>query len=746
MNSRKHLIILLLLGSVGIYVAATGLHSCKQKSSSATSYDFSGSNTFVGPETCRSCHEKEYSDWLASDHYRAMMVANETTVAGDFNNATYQADGVTSRFFKRGEKFYINTESGDGSNRDYEVKYTFGYYPLQQYLVAFPGGRMQVPRVSYDVVKKKWFHQYSGQVIDHRDWLHWTRQSQNWNSMCASCHSTGLQRNYDEASDSYHTTFSHLTVSCESCHGMGKHHVEYINTKSYQEGKKAAGSFLVLNKDANNRQELAGCVQCHARRMEVAADIIPSSEVLDNFIPTLPTTENYFADGQFRDEDYEFGSFTQSKMYHRGVKCSNCHNPHTGKTVVSGNKLCLQCHQPEYDAASHHFHTINTDGAMCISCHMPTRIYMGNDVRRDHSFRIPRPDQSVKYGVPNACNKCHEDKSSQWAAAAVVNWYGPVRPHRYTDELIPGSLLDANSFMHLNRLLLDTSVTDIIRATAVSYMSNLITEESINAIRKCLRDSSALVRNEAAAALLSFPAQLWMQDAIPLLQDPVRAVRATAANALFGIPKETIGSENLPAYEKANAEWKNLMFNHADFPTGNLMIADYYYRAQDYAHAEKYFLRCLEMDSLANYARINLSGVYNASGQNDKALHILNQALQLDPENAEIHYRLALLQAELKNTDAALDHFELAYRGKLDHDRLYYNYALFLQQSGHTAKAAHLFNEGLSRYPDSEQLNYGAAYFYLQTNQQEKAAACIIKLKSLNPGNPQYSELFQLLN
>ncbi|MBP9882971.1 MAG: tetratricopeptide repeat protein [Chitinophagales bacterium] len=746
MSSRKQLIILLLFISLGIYLAAISLHSCKQKNSSDTPPALSGNNSFVGPETCRTCHEKEYNEWLASDHYRAMMVANDTTVAGDFNEASYKADGITSRFFKRGEKFFINTEGEDGRNHDYEVKYTFGYYPLQQYLVEFPGGRMQVPRVSYDVVKKKWFHQYSGQIIDHSDWLHWTRQSQNWNSMCASCHSTGLQRNYDEERNSYHTTFSHLTVSCESCHGMGKHHMEYINTTSYQKGKKVAGSYLLLNKEANNKQQLSGCVQCHARRMEVAADMIHSSEVLDNFIPTLPTTENYFADGQFREEDYEFGSFTQSKMYHRGVKCSNCHNPHTGKTIAAGNKLCLQCHQPKYDAATHHFHTVNTAGAECISCHMPSRIYMGNDVRHDHSFRVPRPDQSVKYAVPNACNKCHENKSSQWAADAIVKWYGPTRRVHYSDDLIPGSLLDDNAFIHLNRLLHDTSVTEIIRAAAVNYMGNIITEERISAIRKCLHDSSAMVRNEAAAALLSFPTQSWLSDALPLLKDPVRAVRATAANALFGIPQETLGNEHLSAYEKAGAEWKQMMHHHADFPTGNLMLADYYYRAQDYVLAEKYFLRCLQMDSLANYARINLSGVYNATGQNNKALAVLKQALKIDPDNATIHYRLALLQVELNNKTEAIKYFELAYRLQYDNDRFYYNYALYLQQLGSTAKAAHLFNEGLRRYPNSEQLNYGAAYFYLQTSQQEKAAACINKLKSLNPDNPQYSELFQLLN
>ncbi len=743
---KRRLALFLFAATACSYPLLLFFQSCGNNDSanSEPSVNFS-ENDFIGPDGCKSCHAKEYNDWLLSDHFKAMMVANDSTVLGDFNEKELQADGVTTRFFKRNGKFFINTEGGDGKNHDYEVKYTFGYYPLQQYLVEFPGEKMQVPRVSYDVVKRQWFHQYSGQKIEHHDWLHWTKQSQNWNSMCATCHSTNLQRNYDETTGSYHTTYSHITVSCESCHGMGKNHAEYINSAAYQSGGKVEGSYLLLHKGQRNEEQLSGCVQCHARRMEISQRFIASTEALDNFIPNLPTTEHYHPDGQIREEAYEYGSFTQSKMYHRGVKCSDCHNPHTGRISLAGNKLCLQCHKADYDSPQHHFHAANTDGAQCVNCHMPAHVYMGNDSRLDHSFRVPRPDQSAQYDTPNACNQCHADRSAKWAADAVVKWYGAERKHHYSDDLIPGSMLHENSFSHLQKLLGDTSATEMVRATAINYLGEILTDESIHAIKTCLHDTIAMVRYEAVTALSNFPHERWVSDITPLLNDPVRAVRISAANALSVAPQSAFDKNSSPSFASTHNELMDFLHHQSDFATGNIMLGDYYFKTGDNQNAEKYYLRTLKIDSLANYARLNLSSAYNAEGKNAEALAILREAFAVDPQNPRISYNLALLHAELGEKSEALKYFELTRKLNYAYDRFYYNYALYQQQLDDKQKAELLFNEGLKLFPDSEPLNYGAAYFFLQTKRKEKALVSILKLKELNPGNQSYGELFRLL-
>jgi hypothetical protein len=357
---------------------------------------------YVGDASCSGCHSTEHQEWLSSHHYMAMMPAHDTTVLGDFSDVTLTADGVTSRFFKRDGKFYINTEGEDGINRDFEVKYTFGFTPLQQYLVEFPGGRMQVPRVSWDVKAGKWYHQYAGQDIPAHDWMHWTGNSQNWNTMCASCHSTNLQKNFDWTTNSYNTTYNIINVSCESCHGPGSKHIELVSSRDYKKGSDSLETFILLGKNSSQDATVNACGICHARKTDITGVVNAGSEFLDDFIPQTPTTEFFHADGQMNDEVYNYTSFLQSKMHRRGIKCTDCHNPHSGKLVLPGNLTCGKCHEPsKYDAPTHTFHKTGTAASECKSCHMYSKEYMGNDLRHDHSFRVPRPDLSAKYGTPN---------------------------------------------------------------------------------------------------------------------------------------------------------------------------------------------------------------------------------------------------------------------------------------------------------------------------------------------------------
>ncbi len=183
--------------------------------------------TFVGRDKCVDCHKKEYDNWQNSHHDLAMDVADDKTVLGNFNDSIFEHKGVRTRFFRKGKKFFVNTQGPDGKMKDFEIKYTFGYTPLQQYLIPFPGGRLQSLTIAWDVEKKRWYHLYPEDPIDPEDWLHWTKNAQNWNGMCAECHSTHLQKNFDMETDTYQTTWSEIDVSCEACHGPASNHVEW---------------------------------------------------------------------------------------------------------------------------------------------------------------------------------------------------------------------------------------------------------------------------------------------------------------------------------------------------------------------------------------------------------------------------------------------------------------------------------------------------------------------------------------
>ncbi len=703
------------------------------------------SNNYVGDQACKSCHVSQYKDWLSSDHFKAMQSANDSTVEGDFNNTSYTADGITTRFFKKSNKYFINTQGTDGAYHDYEIKYTFGYYPLQQYLIAFPGGRLQVTRQCWDAKKKRWFHQYPGQKIPPHDWLHWTGNAQTWNTTCAYCHSTNLQKNYDFEHNIYHTTYSVMTVSCESCHGPGQLHINYIESNAYKKGEKVANSFLLMTKNSDQSTQINTCAPCHSRRTEIDADKITSSELLDNYIPQIPTNEFYYADGQAKDEDYVYTSFLESKMYSRGVMCSNCHNPHSGKILFTGNQLCLQCHAKKYDDISHTFHSAGSTGAECISCHMPSKIYMGIDVRYDHTFRVPRPDLSVKYGTPNACNNCHQDKSATWAANAVVKWFGPNRAYHFAEDLIPASKDDNESEGHIRRLLNDTATPAIIKATALYYLKSAINNSSAQTLVKFLQDKNAQIRYQALRSLSDFPSAVWLNAIGPALSDKVRAVRIAAADLLITVPSQQVPSAYYAAFANAKKELEKFTLFQTDYATGDALAGDYYLKLGDYYHAEKFYRMGLQKDTAMNYARLNLSVVYNLKGENDKALKVLQEALVTDPENDRIYFNLALLYNEMNNRAKAEECLAKAVELKTQNPRVYYNYGLMLEKNNELKKAISMFNKGLALSPADGDLNYALCVLYVQLNDIDEAKKYALTLKQYYPDNTDYNNVIRQL-
>jgi tetratricopeptide (TPR) repeat protein len=700
---------------------------------------------YVGDQSCKKCHATEFKEWKQSHHYMSMLPPNDSTVKGDFNNVTFSADGVSSRFYKKGSKFYINTEGDDGKNHDFEVKYIFGFTPLQQYLVQFPGGRMQVPRLSWDVNKKKWFNQYAGQKIPSHDWLHWTGNAQNWNTMCATCHSTNLRKNYDIESDTYKTSYNIINVSCESCHGAGKSHVDFING-DYKSGERVTGSFMKLAKNSKQTEELNTCAPCHARISEINGSHIESKEIMDNYIPQIPDTEFYHADGQVNDEDYIYTSFLQSKMFHKGVTCSTCHNPHSAKLKRPGNQTCTLCHIPtKYDVPAHTFHKKGTAAAECKNCHMPGKLYMGNDLRHDHSFRVPRPDLSVKYGTPNACSNCHKDKSEKVLSDAIVKWFGPKRKYHFADDLIPGSRLNAESEKHLTNLIDNKFVPKIIKATATFYLGSIQTQTSLNTILARLASKEAQIRYRALRSLASFPAENWIEAVGPLLSDKVRAVRIAAADLYVTIPSNQIPENYTVPFAAAQIELEKSLRFQTDFSTGNVMLADYYLKLKDYSNAEKFYLRGLKKDSNMNYAWLNLSAAYNSQGKNTQALQALESALKNDSRNERIYYNMALLYNEMNNIPAAEKAFAKAVALKSTNSRVYYNYGLLLNQSKKFKAAETVLLKGIQINPSDSELFYALTFVYIQSNNKVKTMQTALKLKQLDPNNPNYQEVFRNL-
>lgn len=698
---------------------------------------------FAGTESCIDCHEKEYNEWLGSHHDESMMVANDSTVKGDFDNTLFESRGVRSRFFKQDGRFMVNTESEDGTYLDYEILYTFGTEPLQQYIVKFPNGRYQCLRTAWDTDENKWFDLYPNFDIDLNEWLHWTNGGMNWNTTCADCHSTNLKKNYINEVDSFHTTFTILNVSCEACHGPSKEHIDFVNSDDFDSTDAYLGEeHMFLTRRISSQTQVDQCARCHSRRTQFTDAYNHEGLFKDHYAPEILRDNLYFADGQILDEDYVYSSFVQSKMYHNDVKCTNCHNPHTNKLKFDGNKLCLQCHEPEkYDAYEHHFHKMDSTGSSCVSCHMDGRIYMGNDYRRDHSFRVPRPDLSVEYEVPNSCISCHATESNVWARDKVIEWYGPDRAKNYADILCLGSTRTKEAVPELIGLLQDKEQPAIARATALWYLGFIDDEAGTDAILRSVNDPDPTVRYIAIEVMQSFPLQTRYQYIAPLLKDPIRSVRVMAFDCVTDVPLSMFNESLKKEYLKVMPEYKAMLRIRADFPGGQLMAARYLERQGRVEEAMNALQKATQFDTIFNAARINLAHLKYSQGNLFQAIDLFKLVIKMEPEYSGSYYSLGLLYAEMDSIDQAISYLSQAQEINPSDTRIYYNLGLSYQRAGNIRSAEKTFLSGLEKEPENPNLLYALAVLYVQQNEMNKALALIPELKKFYPDQRTIEEL-----
>ncbi len=631
--------------------------------------------TFVGREVCRPCHEAASESWRGSDHDLAMDVATAETVLGDFDDAVFESKAVTSTFFEDDGRFFVNTEGPDGELADFEITHTFGHDPLQQYLVPFPGGRLQCLSIAWDSEAGKWFDLYPDEEIPADDWLHWTRAAQNWNGMCAECHSTNLEKNFDAASNSYATTWSEIDVSCEACHGPGSHHVAWAEIQPMARPEIEDYGLVIPTGNISAHEQVEICAPCHARRTELGDWDHTVTALLHSHLPTVLDEGLYHSDGQILEEVYVWGSFTQSKMYANDVRCSDCHDAHSLKLKFEGNDLCLQCHRADaYDTADHHFHKKihegePSDGALCVKCHMPEQAYMVIDERADHSLRVPRPDLSQTLGTPNACSQggCHDDKPLSWSVDAFTKWYGLAKKPHYGPTLAAGREGRPEARDDLVRLAGDPLYPAIVRATALSLLGRYSGEASTRAFALALADSEALMRYTAVNAVAAASPEELIELVAPLLLDPMKAVRMQAAVQLADVPDKLLKPYQREALAEALTEYRKAMEHSLDFAFAGHNLGNLAARLGDAAEAERYYRLAVAIDDLFYPAKANLAVLLNARGQNDEAEALLRSILEAYPEQHEVAYSLGLLLAEMGRYVEAESYLARAAAGMPEH-------------------------------------------------------------------------------
>jgi len=698
---------------------------------------------FVDNQTCGVCHVQYVEDWRGSHHEQSMQEANQQSVLGDFNNVSFTDAGLTSRFFQKKGKFFINTQGADGQYADFEVKYTFGVTPLQQYLLALPNGRLQSYTVAWDSKEKRWFDLYPDEKMEPDDPLHWTGRLFTANSSCIECHTTNMVLNYDVKSATYDTTWDGINVNCQSCHGPGDRHLKWATEGG---GKEDTNKGLVVDYNGlDSKGEVETCARCHARRYAVSENDGYGHSFYDDFMPALLHEGLYHVDGQVIDEVYVYGSFIQSKMYHKGVSCTNCHDPHTLKLRQQGNPLCVTCHQSNppaqkfstlkkknYNTSEHHFHDANSVGAQCINCHMPKKTFMKVDPRHDHSFPIPRPDLSVNWGTPNACSGCHADQSNEWAAKKMDTWYGKQWRNRpnITRLMSDARARVPRAEIPLSQLIKDLNQPAIVRATALDLLSSYGAKGG-GSIISALTDESPLVRAAAVRNLEKLSDSKKLDVLLPLLSDPIRGVRIEVARVMARMPKKRFNQQQWKIFEGVLEEYKIAQMALADHPEGHLNLGNLYTNMGKPKLAEKSYLTAIKIGPRFLPAHNSLANFYYHSKRKKEAEKTFRQALQLMPKQGVLYYSLGLLLTEQQRLDEAIILFAKAAELMPDNHRIYYNYGLLLQKFGKIPQAEKVLLQAYELSTTDQNTLMALISLYREQGALDKALPYIKKLKDI---------------
>jgi tetratricopeptide (TPR) repeat protein len=694
-----------------------------------------------------------------------MQEATPDTVVGDFSGVEFHYFDVTSTFFTRDGKFLVRTDNAEGELEEFTVKYTFGVTPLQQYLVELPNGHVQALSIAWDARGRaeggqRWYHLYPDEFIGHDDPLHWTGREQNWNYMCAECHSTDLRKNYTVQTDAFATTWKEINVGCEACHGPGNRHVARARSGVGTTGlvvdlDDTGRAVWQMNADTGvaERSELPmrpprqpdACGRCHARRSLATGNYEFGKPLHDTHGPSLLDEGLYYPDGQILEEVYVYSSFLQSRMYQAGVSCSDCHDPHAAQLRTSGaaSEICSSCHlQAKFSSTDHHRHEVGD--VSCVDCHMVSSTYMGVDDRGDHSFRIPRPDLTLTTGSPNACNQCHDDQGADWASSAVDAWYGDSRETHYAEAIHAGRSGSPSANELLISAITNSDYPGIARATALSLLRPPYSGTIVTEIRSNLANPDSLIRSAALTALAAAAPELIIEWAAQLLTDPVRSVRIEAARIVSPL-QASLSGERLRVFQLANDERIAAQHAIAERPEAHINLGNVHMEAGDAPRAEAALLQALRLEPRAAAARVNIAELYLQTGRGVEAEQVLREGIAMDADQAILHHALGLMLVRTNQHDAALPELAAAASLQPGEPRFVYVYAVALNSLDRAVEATALLQDATKRFPADFDMHWALATMLRDQGRLDEAREVATTLSEIYPGVEGVQNLLQSL-
>jgi len=721
---------------------------------------------YAGSESCRECHAAEYALWKDSNHGQAERFVQPSRDRKSFDpTQTFKHGTQTSTASWSNGVARVTSIGLSRKPEMHTVARVIGNDPLLQYLVPFPGGRFQILEASYDPHSNQWFNAYGNDDRQPGEWGHWTGRGMNWNSMCAECHNTRLRKNYDETTDTYHTAMAEMTVGCEACHGPLKAHNEW--QKQYGKSGKADPTLKKLSR----QQTVDNCAFCHSLRSGLTGDFKPGDDFSEHAqLLMVDASERYYADGQIRGEDYEYASFLSSRMHARGVYCLDCHNPHSYKTILPGNWLCLRCHSvgskvaPEINPVTHSRHkvfgfdtngtpltvdltkynskTVKESGGECVNCHMPQTPYMQRHWRHDHGFTSPDPLLTKQLGIPNACNRCHQDKDADWSLKFCDEWYGKKmeRPARQRAQIIAAVQQGEPTAVNGLLALLPKEDLPYWRAVEMDLLAPWSAQPEVTAVMLTgLEYTNTLVRAAAARALegaLAVGAPEVANALQKSLNDPARNVRIAAAWS----QRATLDT-NSPA----EVELNHYLDLNADQPLGQLSKGNFAFAQNDLPSAAEHFQKAVDWDPYSPPFHQSLAVVLSALNRPADAVKTLEQAVQLSPGDAESHYQLGLAYNEIGDVTNAVAQLAATVKLEPRHVLAWYNLGLAQNLLGRPEAALAALRQAEKIAPTEARIPYAAATILARLGNTEEAIGALQRVLTHDPSHAEARQLLGIL-
>ena len=711
--------------------------------------------SFVGSEVCGTCHQTEHKAWSSSHHAEAMMLPDEASIKGDFNDSQFEYQGVVTRFTRDKDGFYIRVREGYAEEKLHKVAYTFGVYPLQQYLIRTDGGRYQAYDVAWDARPKKdggqrWFKLLPDEDTSEGSPFHWTRHTQNWNSRCADCHSTNVQRGFDSKTNTFKTEFSEISVGCESCHGQGSLHAKLAqrgdfppdSNYGFDVSLSPGTAFTFVEREdiavpsgESRDVQINACGACHSRRQQVGA-FNPAEAYHNQFVLRRAETPLYFADGQIRDEVFVLGSFLQSKMAQAGVECTHCHDPHNGNLKLQGNAVCTQCHKASaYDATAHHHHPANTEAAQCVTCHMPDTTYMEVDDRRDHSFRIPNPAASELTGSKSVCKDCHKAQTNQWAQEKINDWAGEASLDLFATLNFGIERGDPLALRQVTQFINDPQNPALKRATLLAASGRVPSRLTAETIQKAISSPDPLIRAAALDASDFIPLQHRYGIFRGMISDESASVRFSLARQLAGHEQFLSGKER-EALLKLLSEYESQLKLSADAPAGQLALADYYTRTNKLDKAFAAFDKALEIEPAFAAALLNKADLQRATGDDGGAEQTLRAALDVASDSGAVQHSYGLNLIRQGRKSEALEHLRLATQQEDANSRYFYVLAVAQDGEGQTSEAIKTLELANERWPHQYDVLFALVSYLEKTGRTDESLPYLSTLSAIAPNDP----------